>query len=65
MCSAYAERDERFARDVSYGRDVPAGVRSAEHIPSLCGKAAKHHCGASRNITCAVGANITVTDKGR
>ena len=32
------------ARDVSFGRDVPAGVSGfAEHITSLCGSDAKHH----------------------
>jgi len=31
MCSALAEREVRFARDASFGHDVPAGVESGTH----------------------------------
>lgn len=48
MCSAAAERDVHFVRDVSYGSDVRLRhVMEAEHISSLCGKAAIHHYAVS------------------
>ena len=43
MCSAGAERDVHCVHDVSFGRDVRF-TREKEHISSLCGYAAKHHC---------------------
>lgn len=58
MCSAGAERDARFVRDVSFGSDVRFAREDAEHITSLCAKGAIHHYGKaitslrqSRNIT--------------
>ena len=39
MCSAPAERDAHFVRDVSFGSDVRF-AREAEHITSLCAKGA-------------------------
>ena len=36
MCSAYAERDAHFVRDVSFGSDVRFAREDAEHITSLC-----------------------------
>ena len=45
MCSAYAERDAHFVRDVSFGSDVRFAREDAEHITSLCDEGAKHHYG--------------------
>ena len=44
MCSACAERDVHFVRDVSFGSDVHFAREEAEHITSLCDEGAKHHC---------------------
>ena len=44
MCSAYAERDAHFVRDVSFGSDVRFAREDAEHITSLCDEGAIHHC---------------------
>ena len=43
MCSAPAERDVHFVRDVRLRR-VMCLRAWVEHITSLCGNAAKHHC---------------------
>ena len=43
MCSACAERDVHFVRDVAFGSDVRF-AREKEHITSLCAKGAIHHC---------------------
>ena len=58
MCSACAERDAHFVRDVSFGSDVRFAREDAEHITSLCANGAIHHDGEaitslrrSRNIT--------------
>ena len=45
MCSACAERDVHFVRDVSFGSDVRFAREDAEHITSLCAKGAIHHYG--------------------
>ena len=45
MCSAPAERDAHFVRDVSFGSDVRFAREDAEHITSLCAKGAIHHYG--------------------
>ena len=57
MCSACAERDVPFGRDVCFASDVRF-ARVAEHITSLCAKGAIHHYGEAitslrqrRNIT--------------
>lgn len=42
MCSAYAERDAHFVRDVAFGRDVHF-VREKGRITLLCAKGAIHH----------------------
>ena len=39
MCSAPAERDVHFVRDVSFGSDVRFAREDAEHITSLCASA--------------------------
>ena len=39
MCSAPAERDAHFVRDVSFGNDVRFAREDAEHITSLCASA--------------------------
>jgi len=44
MCSAPAERDAHFVRDVSFGSDVRFAREDAEHITSLCTAGAIHHC---------------------
>ena len=44
MCSACAERDAHFVRDVSFGSDVRFAREDAEHITSLCTEGAIHHC---------------------
>ena len=44
MCSACAERDAHFVRDVSFGSDVRFAREDAEHITSLCTAGAIHHC---------------------
>ena len=44
MCSACAERDVHFVRDVSFGSDVRFAREDAEHITSLCDEGAIHHC---------------------
>ena len=36
MCSAPAERDAHFVRDVAFGSDVHVAREEAEHITSLC-----------------------------
>ena len=43
MCSACAERDVHFVRDVSFGSDVRFAREDAEHITSLCAAGAIHH----------------------
>ena len=58
MYSAGAERDGSCGSDVHFVRDVCLRQVKAEHITSLCGTAAIHHCAARHNITCANGANI-------
>ena len=45
MCSAPAERDAHFVRDVSFGNDVRYAREDAEHITSLCTAGAIHHYG--------------------
>jgi len=45
MCSAPAERDVHFVRDVSFGSDVRFAREDAEHITSLCTAGAIHHYG--------------------
>ena len=45
MCSACAERDAHFVRDVSFGSDVRFAREDAEHITSLCAEGAIHHYG--------------------
>ena len=47
MCSAYAERDVHFVRDVSFGSDVRFAREDAEHITSLCDEGAIHHCASA------------------
>ena len=44
MCSAYAERDVPFGRDVCFASDVRFAREEAEHITSLCDEGAIHHC---------------------
>jgi hypothetical protein len=58
MCSACAERDVPFGRDVCFASDVRFAREDAEHITSLCDEGAIHHYGEaitslrrSRNIT--------------
>ena len=58
MCSAYAERDVPFGRDVCFASDVRFAREDAEHITSLCDEGAIHHYGKAitslrqcRNIT--------------
>ena len=48
MCSAGAERDVHFVRDVACSSDVHF-VREAEHITSLCADGAIHHCAITRH----------------
>ena len=44
MCSAYAERDVHFVRNVSFGSDVRfAREQGTQHI-TLRPTGAKHHC---------------------
>ena len=43
MCSACAERDMHFVRDVAFGSDVRFAREDAEHITSLCAEGAIHH----------------------
>ena len=45
MCSARAERDVHFVRDVAFGSDVRYAREDAEHITSLCAEGAIHHYG--------------------
>jgi len=45
MCSAPAERDAHFVRDVCFASDVRFARKDAEHITSLCAKGAIHHYG--------------------
>ena len=45
MCSAPAERDAHFVRDVCFASDVRFAREDAEHITSLCAKGAIHHYG--------------------
>ena len=45
MCSACAECDAYFVRDVSFGSDVRFAREDAEHITSLCTAGATHHYG--------------------
>ena len=45
MCSAPAERDVHFVRDVAFGSDVHFVREDAEHITSLCDEGAIHHYG--------------------
>ena len=45
MCSALAERDVPFGRDVCFASDVRFAREKAEHITSLCDEGAKHHYG--------------------
>ena len=58
MCSACAERDVPFGRDVCFASDVRFAREGAEHITSLCAQGAIHHYGEAitslrqrRNIT--------------
>ena len=44
MCSACAERDVPFGRDVCFASDVRFAREDAEHITSLCDEGAIHHC---------------------
>ena len=44
MCSALAERDVHFVRDVSFGSDVRFAREDLEHTTSLCDEGAIHHC---------------------
>ena len=44
MCSACAERDVHFVRDVCFTSEVPFAREDAEHITSLCDEGAEHHC---------------------
>ena len=44
MCSASAEREAHFVRDVSFGSDVRFAREDAEHITSLCARGTIHHC---------------------
>ena len=44
MCSACAERDAHFVRDVCFASDVRFAREDAEHITSLCDEGAIHHC---------------------
>ena len=61
MCSAGAERDVHFVRDVACGSDVRC-VREAEHITSLCAAGAIHHC-ASAQHHCGVADASLFTNK--
>ena len=45
MCSACAERDVPFGRDVCFASDVRFAREEAEHITSLCDEVAIHHYG--------------------
>ena len=60
MCSAFAERDAHFVRDVRLRRVMCLRAWVAEHITSLCGEAAKHHCEQSEQHHCAARHNITL-----
>ena len=53
MCSACAERDVHFVRDVCFASDVRFAREDAEHITSLCDEGAIHHCAMGHNITFA------------
>ena len=59
MCSAYAERDAHFVRDVAFGSDVRFAREYAEHITSLCAIGAIHHCAIAQHRLPAR-ANITL-----
>jgi len=48
MCSACAERDVPFGRDVDFVSDVRF-AREAEHITSLCAAGAIHHCASAQH----------------
>ena len=48
MCSAHAERDVPFGRDVDFVSDVRF-AREAEHITSLCAAGAIHHCASAQH----------------
>ena len=52
MCSACAERDVPFGRDVDFVSDVRF-AREAEHITSLCAAGAIHHYAERHSITAA------------
>ncbi|MBR5714014.1 MAG: hypothetical protein IKX58_04365 [Clostridia bacterium] len=52
MCSACAERDVSFGRDACFASDV----RFARERRNT-----SHHFAARHNITCAAGANITIS----
>ena len=45
MCSAYAERDAHFVRDVCVASDVRFAREDVEHITSLGANGAIHHYG--------------------
>ena len=47
MCSACAERDAHFGRDVCFASDVRFAREDAEHITSLCTADAIHHCASA------------------
>ena len=47
MCSAPAERDAHFVRDVAFGSDVRFAREDAEHVTSLCDEGAIHHCASA------------------
>jgi hypothetical protein len=55
MCSAFAERDERFARDVSCRRDVPAGVGARNTSHHFAAKPQNITASEAKSITCATG----------
>ena len=59
MCSAYAERDAPFVRDVAFGSDMRFAREYADHITSLCAIGAKHHCAIAQHHLPAR-ANITL-----
>ncbi len=51
MCSAYAERDAHFVRDVALGSYVRLARETAERITSLCAVGAILHLGDSPSFT--------------
>ena len=61
MCSAPAERDVPFGRDVCFTSDVRF-ARVAEHITSLCAKGAIHHYGESITSLFTSDQNYAITE---